>query len=771
MSLGDSQGQRGVEPRVRAGPSPMRIRGRTLALLTLTFAFALTLGFGVGIRLLGADQRAGAQAALDQAASSSALLLEQSAIELGRAGSGVLDSTALAAWEVRELPAPDSALTRAGRMLDVDAALLIDATGPRWARAQLSGAAPPKELPAALLEHLRHAAVLGGPRIFDHEGHPWLAVPAEGADARLRLVLARRLDAGRLAALGRVARARVELRAAGEDPLAPPGDVLATAGVFTDVDNNPGWLLVLHRGPFDAERFSTLLALLGGNLTLLALAVGGVVLLIVDRMVLQRLSRFASLASRLSEGAAHGVRLPDTGANDELDRLAAAMNTTLDRVEANAAQLRHDALHDPLTGLANRVLFSDRLEMALARARRAESAGVAVLFIDLDRLKAINDQLGHDAGDHYITEAARRLMSAVRPGDTVSRFGGDEFAVIFADGLDQTAALRRGQAVLELLRLPLPYKGREHPVSASIGLAMAGPEHDAERVIREADVAMYSAKAGGRDRLAVFDAQLQVQLSARTSMESLLRRALLSGELDVSYQPIVASHDLRLVGAEALARWRTEDGRDVEPARFLAVAFDFSLATQLDHYVLHRALAAARRLREVHPNAFVSVNFSSRTLDEADVVLSIRQALAAEELPGEALLIELREGTLGRRESRWLPHMRELAAMGVRFALDDFGLGETPVARLVDLPVQVLKIETELVRDLGNGGGGVALGLIGLARALGRTVIAKGVERDTERRRLVEAGCPLIQGYLPGHPEPIDALLRRPGPDAPLADA
>lgn len=770
MSLGGGQGHRGEEPRVRAGRSPMRIRGRTLALLTLVFALALTLGFGVGVRLLGADQRASAQAALDQAASSSALLLEQSAVELGRAGHGVLETTALAAWETREVPAPDTALTRAGRMLDVDAALLIDATGPRWGRDQLSGTAPPTELPSALLEQLRHTAVLGGPRIFDHGGHPWIAVPAGGADSALRLVLARRLDAGRLASLGRVARARVELRAADADDQAPAGEVRARAAVFGGADNQPAWFLVLHRGPFDAERFTTLLALLGGNLTLLAFAVGGVVLIIVDRMVLGRLSRFASLASRLTEGAPHRVRLPDTGANDELDRLAAAMNTTLDRVEANAARLRHDALHDPLTGLANRVLFSDRLEMALGRARRAESAGVAVLFVDLDRLKAINDQLGHDAGDHYIIEAARRLMSAVRPGDTVARFGGDEFAVIFADGLDQTAALRRGQAVLELLRLPLVHKGREHPVSASIGLAMAGPEHDAERVIREADVAMYSAKAGGRARLAVFDAQLQVQLSARTSMESLLRRALLSGALDVSYQPIVTSLDLRLVGAEALARWRTEDGRDVEPARFLAVAFDFALAAQLDHYVLHRALAAARQLRTAHPDAFVSVNFSSRTLDEPDLVVAIRQALAAEELPGEALLIELREGTLSRQESRWLPHMRELATMGVRFALDDFGLGETPVTRLVDLPVQVLKIESELVRELGNGGGGVALGLIGLARALGRIVIAKGVERDSERQRLLEAGCPLIQGYLPGHPEPLDVLLRRPGP-APLADA
>ncbi len=136
----------------------------------------------------------------------------------------------------------------------------------------------------------------------------------------------------------------------------------------------------------------------------------------------------------------------------------------------------------------------------------------------------------------------------------------------------------------------------------------------------------------------------------------------------------------------------------------------------------------------------------------------------------EALLIELREGTIGRQESRWMPHMRELAAMGVRFGLDDFGLGETPVARLVDLPVQVLKIESELVRELGNGGGGVALGLIGLGRALWRIALAKGVERDSERQRLLEAGCPLIQGYLPGHPEPLVALLRRPGP-APLADA
>lgn len=447
------------------------------------------------------------------------------------------------------------------------------------------------------------------------------------------------------------------------------------------------------------------------------------------------------------------------------------MNGILDQVEANPARLRHDALHDPLTGLANRALFTDRLEVSLARARRADIPGVAVLFIDLDRLKAINDQLGHDAGDHYITEAARRLQVSVRPGDTVARLGGDEFAIVFTDILDTGAAHRRGQGVLELLRTPLRYQSHEHPVSASIGLALASRGHSAEQLLREADIAMYSAKAGGRDRLAVFDEHLQGQLTARSSLETLLRRALANSEVEVNFQPIVRTDDLGVVGVEALARWHHDGVGEVEPSRFLPVALDSSLAVHLDRYVLFRAVSAARRVRDIHPDAFVAVNFSARTLDEPDAVMFIQQALQSAALPGSALVVELREATLGRNEARWLPQMQELAAMGVRFALDDFGLGQTPIARLVGLPVQVLKIEGDLVRGLGQGGGSVVLGLIGLAAALGRTVVAKGVEEEAQRERLRSVGCPLMQGYLAGRPQPLELLMALIGHAAPLADA
>ncbi len=748
----------------------MRIRSRTLALVALILTLALTLALGVGLRVLGADQRAAAQAVLDQDAGAAVVEMQQEAAELARAASAVSEDPALHAFLSGGGAPPDAFLQRAGWALDVDALLLVDGTGPRWGRLAPNSSTP-LDLPAGLIEQLRHASASASTLIARHEGEPWLVVtvPVVGWDARL--VLARMLDAGRLAQIERISRARVELRPS-EDSVVPlPGEVAAAAPLFGELEGARGWSLVLQRAPYDAERVADLLAVLGGNLSVLAVVVGVLLLLVIDRMVLRRLAHLADLASRLTDGADHGVRLPTGGENDEIDRLAAAMNGILDQVDANTARLRHDALHDPLTGLANRALFTDRLEVALARARRADIPGVAVLFIDLDRLKAINDQLGHDAGDHYISEAARRLQVSVRPGDTVARLGGDEFAIVFTDILDTGAAHRRGQSVLELLRTPLRYHSHEHPVSASIGLALASRGHTAEQLLREADIAMYSAKAGGRDRLAVFDEHLQGQLTARSSLETLLRRALANSEVEVNFQPIVRTDDLAVVGVEALARWHHDGVGEVEPSRFLPVALDSSLAVHLDRYVLFRAVSAARRVRDIHSDAFVAVNFSARTLDEPDSVLFIQQALQSASLPGSALVVELREATLGRNEARWLPQMQELTAMGVRFALDDFGLGQTPIARLVGLPVQVLKIEGDLVRGLGHGGGSVALGLIGLAAALGRTVVAKGVEEEVQRERLRAVGCPLMQGYLVGRPQPLDLLMALIGHAAPLADS
>jgi diguanylate cyclase (GGDEF)-like protein len=749
----------------------MGLRGSTLAvvglLLTGLFAAALT----ISARLVVANDRAAQQRATQERVRATAAEFRHDEDVLLR--SGTLLSHRDITWEFaagQRSELPETHLRGVFAALDVDALLVLGRSGATWSASRTKRGGVPGPVPAALLGELRSLAGRPGPDdlLFVHDGEPWLAVvlpvlhgDASGPPAGA-LVLARELDSARLAHLGHLFDGIVSLRRGADTAGTPEAYLSASAPLQHESSGGEPWSLVLIRRPAGAEVLSEQLLLLGGNLLVVGLFAAAIILLVVDRMVLRRLQHFASEAARIRAGVIRGLRLP-VRSNDELDRLASSINALLDQVDTTTSQLRHDALHDPLTGLANRTLLFDRIAIALGRSARAPSPGVALLFLDLDRLKVINDHLGHAAGDHFIVELARRLAAGVRPGDTVARLGGDEFAILLQDIPDATVAAARGEAVLDLVRRPMVYKGTAYNVSASVGLVVATAGHDPASLVREADMAMYEAKAGGRNRLATYDAVLHGRLAERLAIEQALRNALEAGEIEIVLQPILTAATGVLVGFEALARWEHPSLGVVPPSRFITIAEETQLVVAVDRYVLDRALAAIAQLRHSGRPLSVSVNHSARAMDAADVVDFVTACLARHNVPASALILEITETQLTRNEERWLPRIQALVERGVRFALDDFGLGYSSLARLHHIPVAVLKLDREFVHAMGAGQDAVARAILGMAQELNRLVIAEGVETDEERSRLVELGCPLVQGYLIGHPDTLAAHLERLG--------
>ena len=734
------------------------LRVRTLLLAAALLFVALGLSVASGGRSVWTSDRTSQHAALDESA-------RAASTELRREAEGLLVAvTAIAARDdvlatLAAAPPPDGAAFETARdALDVDA--LVLAHGPEEAVAALGS-----ELGGVVPEVL--GSGVGVTRWLLVSGEPWLVatVPARAADGRAGvLIAARHMEAGRLSRLSSMLGATVTLGQA-----ASSADALVGASELT---MGAPFAVVLQRSPRGEESLFDRVVAAGRDLALVGGLATALLLFFLDRTVLRRLQSFSALADRIRTGGEPGLRLPVAG-KDELDSLAGSLNALLEKVDSTHNQLRHDALHDPLTGLANRALLYDRLDMALARRARSPVPAVALLFLDLDRLKVLNDRLGHAAGDHFLAELGRRLASCVRPGDTVARLGGDEFGIVLLDIADPKVALARADAVLELVRAPIPYRGGVYHVTASIGVALASSQHVPAQLVREADMAMYEAKAGGRDRASTYDSVLQGRLAERVAIENALRQALADGEVEICLQPIVAARDGILIGYEALARWTHPTLGVVSPSHFVAIAEESQLIVSVDRYVLERALSAIGRLRKGGRPLTICVNHASRTVDAPDFVEWVHEALIHFEIPPAALVIELSETQLSRNEERWLPRIRALSDKGVRFAIEDFGMGVSSLARLHHLPVALVKLDREFVRALGSSDEPITRAVMGMAHELGRTVIAEGVETQAERDRLVELGCTLVQGFLVGRPEAEAVHLTRLGlgPSTTIPDA
>jgi diguanylate cyclase (GGDEF)-like protein len=451
---------------------------------------------------------------------------------------------------------------------------------------------------------------------------------------------------------------------------------------------------------------------------------------------------------------------------DELRFIASAINDTVATTKAARDRLAHQATHDVLTELPNRALILDRLEQGLRRLDRADGR-MAVLFIDLDRFKPINDSIGHEAGDEVLRTVADRLRQAVRPGDTVGRLAGDEFIVLCEDlPTDQDAVDVAARLVASLsdpivLRCPTA-AGREVGVGASVGIAFAqaGRAGSPDQLLGDADVAMYRAKQRGRGRIEVFDEQLRVALERRVALHEQLLQALHQDQFRVVYQPIADAARLAVTSFEALVRWEHPTRGMVSPAEFIPIAEETGVIVPLGARVLREACRQAATWQALPngANLAVSVNLSARQLADADLVATVTAALADSGLPAGALWLELTESTVMADADVAGDTLAELRRLGVHLAIDDFGTGYSSLAYLRRLPIEQLKIDRSFVAGLGDDPEDQAIvGLIvSLAGTLGLSVVAEGVETPEQLSSLRRLGCDTVQGFHVGRPLPPD---------------
>ena len=416
-------------------------------------------------------------------------------------------------------------------------------------------------------------------------------------------------------------------------------------------------------------------------------------------------------------------------------------------------QLRQLALYDPLTGLANRAFFHERLRHA-TELRHDPSRPTALLFVDLDGFKNVNDRWGHDVGDEVLKETARRIESAVRSGDTAARLGGDEFAVVLTEGVDPERAREVAERLLTEIARPVETGSAGLVIEASIGIALG---EDIEAMLREADIAMYRAKAQPEIGYAFFDPLLDRAAVQRSQRIGELREAIDGGELRLDYQAVVDLERYEITGYEALVRWSHPTEGDLAPADFIPLAEETGLIVQLGEWVLREACAEGARLAaglaEI-PN--MSVNVSARQLHHPAFVDHVTAALASSGFPASALTLELTESTLLESDERVQVTLRKLKSIGVVIALDDFGTGYASLAYLQQFPIDVVKIDRSFTARIDNPSSDLVLlkGIIDLGNALELNLVAEGIERPEQHRIIRRLGCQRAQGFYFGRPMP-----------------
>ena len=425
-------------------------------------------------------------------------------------------------------------------------------------------------------------------------------------------------------------------------------------------------------------------------------------------------------------------------------------------------QLAHQAFHDPVTNLANRALFSDRVQHALMRAQRA-GATVAVMFIDLDDFKTVNDSLGHQAGDSVLQEVARRLVATVRPTDTVARFGGDEFSVLLDSVQDSADAAEAATRILRMLEVQIEVDGNKVFPGASIGICMAGPERlmpDAEELLRNADLAMYMAKRDTKGSYRMFEPAMHESVLERLELRSDLQLALESRQLDVHYQPVVRLDRPEIYGVEALLRWRHPTRGDIEPDQFVPIAEETGLIIPIGRWVLDKACRKGAQLQERFPRPqplTMSVNLSVKQLQSETIVADVRHALETSGLAPTSLVLEITESVMLADTDLSVRRLQDLKLLGIQLAMDDFGTGYSSLSYLGRLPVDILKMDRSFLASRKNDS--LASAIIGLGANLTLDVIAEGIEQPDQAISLRELGCEFGQGFLFGRAMNDDALV------------
>jgi len=437
-------------------------------------------------------------------------------------------------------------------------------------------------------------------------------------------------------------------------------------------------------------------------------------------------------------------------------RMAGSMSDITEQRQAEH-QLQHDALHDALTGLPNRALFMDRLSQLLQRARRDPGTRGAVLFMDMDRFKLVNDSFSHSVGDQFLVAIARRIAGVLRPGDTIARLGGDEFTVLLDGMTDEIDAKLVVDRIQKSLESPVLVGDLEMFVSASIGAALTSPGISAEDIVRNADIAMYDAKHGGRGRFSVFDQSMHRRTVERMARENELRHAIEQSLLGIHYQPIVDLASGRICFLEALARWPRR-WHPTPPEVFIPIAEETGLIGQLGAQILEGALRTMARWREqgvVSPDTCVSVNVSPRQIDDPELPELVLAAIAAAGVPPEVLRLEITESMLIQEPEQIQRLVARVCSAGVALHLDDYGSGYSSLAALHRLPVDTLKIDRNFISSICDPGGGsqvIVRSTIALAHNLGLQVIGEGIEKGAQAALLRGLGCDFGQGFLFSEP-------------------
>jgi diguanylate cyclase (GGDEF)-like protein/PAS domain S-box-containing protein len=450
-----------------------------------------------------------------------------------------------------------------------------------------------------------------------------------------------------------------------------------------------------------------------------------------------------------------------SGDVDFLQSLANVLADALDR-QSTEDDIRHRALHDPLTGLPNRVLFGDRLDQALERLRR-RPALAAILFLDLDQFKLVNDGLGHQLGDQLLAGVALRLREAVRTADTVARFGGDEFGLLLEDVAGEHDAIATAERIAALFAKPFLIAGREHFITASIGIVFAQGGEESGDLIRDADAAMYRAKERGRARYEVFDAEMRERAITRLQVESDLRHALGRSELRLAYQPIVSLATGEPVGVEALLRWEHPQRGLVPPHEFISVAEENGLIEPIGDWVLESACRQAAAWHRQRPDAAplgISVNISGKQLVGQRLPQVVSRVLLESKLDPACLHLEITESVMVGDAETLTETLQALKRIGVRLVLDDFGTGYSSFGYLTRLPLDTLKVDRSYIDGLGSDARDTAItqAIIAMSTALSLEVIGEGVETEVHAAELRRLGCKLAQGFYFARPVPAEAI-------------
>ncbi|HDZ84794.1 MAG TPA: EAL domain-containing protein, partial [Nitrospirae bacterium] len=453
-------------------------------------------------------------------------------------------------------------------------------------------------------------------------------------------------------------------------------------------------------------------------------------------------------------------------------RMAGSITDITER-KMTEEQLIFDALHDALTGLPNRVLFMDRLTHAVDREKRKSNELFAVIFLDMDRFKVLNDSLGHTAGDKLLVAISQRLKEGLRPGDTIARLGGDEFAILLEDLKDVKEAIQISERVLEKLRLTFDLDGQEIFATASLGIALSSKEYEnPEYLLRDADIAMYQAKANGCNRYEVFDNSMYDNAVARLQLETDLRQAMNQEEFRLHYQPIISMKTGKITGVEGLIRWQHPLKGLINPDEFIPTAEETGLIVTIGEWVISEAAHQLSRWQKIFPfdpPLTVSVNISSKQLLPT-LVKHIKDVLGKTGLDPGSLILEITESILMESAEMVAPLLLQLKGLGVKLYIDDFGTGYSSLSYLHGFPVDVLKIDRSFIARIGSNGDNLEIvkAIVTLAHSLDMKVIAEGVETEEQLEKLKKLGCEYIQGFFYSKPlemKMFEDLLKQSGGD------